>query len=81
MFCGTYPCTLPHVASILSCFNFMDVWQKLKNQFILLFNLFLLLFIDLTILFGSIYESYYTISTNFYFIYSIFNKKISISVK
>ena len=43
------------------------VWQKLKSQLILLFNLFLLLFMDLTVLFGTIYGSYCTISVNFYF--------------
>ena len=40
--------------------------SRLKSQLILLFNLFLLLFMGPTTLFDTIYESHYTISTNFY---------------
>ena len=47
---------------------------KIKIQLILLFSLFLLLFMNPTTLFGTIHKSYCTISTNFYFIYSIFKK-------
>ena len=50
--------------------------SKLKNQFILLFNFFLLLFMNPTILFGTIHESYYTISTNFYLYLLYFQQKI-----
>ena len=41
-------------------------------QFILLFYLFLLLFINFIIFFDTIYESHYTISINFYFLYKVF---------
>ena len=54
---------------------------KIKIQLILLFSLFLLLFINLTALFGTIHKSYCTISANFYFIYSTFNKKFLILAK
>ena len=47
-------------------FTLFVVWQKLKNQLILLFNLFLLLFMRLTALFDTIYGSHYTISISFY---------------
>ena len=42
------------------------VWQKLKNQLILLFSLFLLLFMNSTTFFGTIYGFHCTISANFY---------------
>ena len=50
-----------------------------KMKIISLFNLFLLLFIGLTALFGTIYESHYTISTNF--IYNTFSNNFSVSTK
>ena len=46
------------------------------SQFILQFSLFLLLFIGLTVLFGTIYESYYTISANFYIYLQYFQQKV-----
>ena len=55
-----------------------------KNEKLKLFNYlayFLLLFMNLNALFGTINELYCTISTNFIFIYSIFNNKFSISAK
>ena len=55
--------------------------SKLKNQFILLFNLFLLLFMDSTTLFITIYEFHCTISTNFYLQYITFNKIFLVSAK
>ena len=53
-------------------------WQKLKSQFILLFNLFLLLFIGLTTFFGTIHGPHYITTTNFYFYLQYFqqNKRI-----
>ena len=66
---------------------------KIKNsfgknyfcQFILLFNLFLLLFVNFIVLFGIIYEPYYIITIllqlTFTFIYNIFNKNFSFSIK
>ena len=42
------------------------VWQKLKSQLILLFNLFFLLFMGLIALFGTIHGFHYTILVNFY---------------
>ena len=47
---------------------------KLKNWFILLFNLFLLLFMCLISFFNIIYGPYYTILVNFYF-YLVYKKK------
>ena len=58
-----------------------SVWQKLKMQLILLFSLFLLLFMDPTVLFGTIHDSHCTFQLIFTFIYSIFNKKFSVSAK
>ena len=42
------------------------VWQKLKSQLILFFNLFFLLFMSPTVFFGTIHRSHCIISTNFY---------------
>ena len=56
-----------------------DKNEKLKLFYYLTY--FLLLFMDPNALFGTIYELYCTISTNFIFIYSIFNNKFSISAK
>ena len=52
------------------------VWQKLKSQLILLFNLFLLLFISSIALFGTIYGFHCTISVNFYLYLQYFQQKI-----
>ena len=49
---------------------------KLKNWFILLFNLFLLLFIGPTILFDTIHKSHCTISANFYIYLQYFQQKV-----
>ena len=51
------------------------VCSKLKSQFILLFNLFFLLFLSSTAFFGTIHESYYTISVNFYLYLQYFQQK------
>ena len=50
--------------------------SKLKSQLILPFSLFLLLFIGHTAFFGTIHESYYTISVNFYLYLQYFRQKI-----
>ena len=52
------------------------VWQKLKNQLILIFSLFLLLFMGATAFFGIIHRSYCTISANFYFYLQYLQQKI-----
>ena len=52
------------------------VWQKLKSQLILLFNLFLLLFISSIALFGTIYEFHCIISANFYLYLQYFQQKV-----
>ena len=57
------------------------IWQKLKSQFILLFNLFLLLLIDPAALFGTIHGSHCTIQLTYTFIYSTFSKKFSVLTK
>ena len=56
-----------------------DKNEKLKLFYYLTY--FLLLFMDLNALFGTIYEFYCISSTNFTFIYSIFNNKFLISAK
>ena len=50
-------------------------------QLILLFSLVLLLFMSFTAIFDTIYESYCTISTNFYLYLQYFSKKFSVSAK
>ena len=52
------------------------VWQKLKSQLILLFNLFLLLFISSIALFDIIHGSHCTILANFYLYLQYFQQKI-----
>ena len=52
------------------------VWQKLKNQLILLFSLFLLLFISSIALFDTIHGSHCTILANFYFYLQYFQQKV-----
>ena len=72
--CANLVPTLSQHVSLLPLLSFgsilqlhlVCVWQKLKNQFILLFNLFLLLFMSSVIFFDTIHEPYYTISANFY---------------
>ena len=62
-------------------FAYMCIWFQIKNQLIFTIQLISLLFMSFTALFSTIYKSHCTISTNFIFIYSTFNKKFLISVK
>ena len=50
-------------------------WKE-TIQFILLFRLFLLLFMSPTALFGTIHESHYIISANFYLYLQYFQQKV-----
>ena len=61
----------------------LKLYLTKKKNFKLFYYLvyFLLLFMDPTALFSTIYEFYCIISTNFTFIYSIFNNKFLISAK
>ena len=52
-----------HIILLIKCLSRKNYFC----QFILLVNLFLLLFMSFTAFFDTIHESYYTISTNFYF--------------
>ena len=61
-----HPTQLKFVFSSIQTYTKCAFGSKLKSQLILLFNLFLLLFMGSTVLFSTIYESYFTISTNFY---------------
>ena len=53
-----------HVILVSIC---LDTNEKKKKKIISLFNLFLQLFMSSTTFFYTIYESYCTISSNFYF--------------
>ena len=50
--------------------------SKLTSQLILPFNLISLLFMNPIALFGTIYESHYTISANFYLYLKYFQQKV-----
>ena len=61
------------VLVVLHVMDYVCVWQKLKNQIILLFSLFLLLLIGSIAFFGTIHGSYCTISANFYLYLQFFH--------
>ena len=82
LFLKNFKCYRP-TAYFLNCSYIIDQLSlfkcifsfKLKNQFILLFNLFLFLFIGLIIFFNTIYESLCIILVKFYLYLSYFQQK------
>ena len=70
-----FPFLLSHIHAQKAVHTILS-WPCVRLVKIIFASLFLLLFMDFTALFGTIHESYYTISANFYLYLPYFQQKV-----